>query len=1411
MLFSALIITTTDAHSSSRFQAAKSTRGRSPAAIDANRATEVRNAMKHLIDVRRQGLKEQTTLAIESLSRYPYYDVVKLLVDQLEAELGEVKPNTFFLNAYLKSLQTIGNKEFTSAVEKLQWTAEDTLHQKVGNSSTHILPNFDKALAEMRRRSTTLEALPVPKTDNIGEKIEKIAQSNGKVGAMVSAISRVMNDSVQAQIAKNTWIPVIGRNAESDAVLDVMIRVKSKVPLLKGDPGVGKTVIVEDVVKRIIEDDLPSGVYQGELKGAVVIESSPAKISLLAKAFTPGAQSAAVEDFLKGVFEIQKALNRPVLLFLDEAHGLSKDQMNGLKPFLESTNYDVRMILATTGKELGLTLAADEAFMRRIEPILVEEFNEEMAFEILKNTWAPSLSRRYNVAYPDEVIRASIELAPDLRPEVRRPAGPFAVLQDLGIAKHRESGGQPASLAKEDVFRFAAKKMGLPVVPQDRSAFEDYMEKVKVELKEEVIGQDKAVDRIVDRFKASLTSKGKKHSVIMAMGTTGIGKSFAAERLAKRYFGNMNRYLEIDMTQFMEGGYSSNILFGAPNGVISSNTNKGTLCEFFDGKGKGGGIVVLNEIEKAHPDIMKKFMEIFDKGYIQCGDGGQRKVGRSMFIMTSNKGAKKFVPSEWVKTASAEEIARRVDAITQEEMKKAFSEEASYTEKNKTVPPEVLERVDEFLFMRPLDFETAVTIAKRKIEEFSKEHLDLYGTRLDVSPDLAETMLKSSYDASTGARQVNRLVTRYLGGIVSDHYKKFKIESDLKITISGLPNNPTQTVLTAIDRNGHSVEFDGPAVPVANELMDPKVRERVKNLEANVSKQVIGQPEAVQKISKIVKAQAASPNSKTPGSIYLIGMTGTGKTELAKAVARERYGRDDAVAIISMGEVSNAVELNDIFSPPKATSGSDTPGEFERFLETHPDGGVVVWDEMSNAGGNNKSVKNEIAKKFYSLLEEGSWTNPSGKTYDLSKYLFVFTGNDGEELFDGASNDDTLEAIWKDVGQDPVKVREILARSGFPKAFLGRINDVVLMRPTRSSSRVLIAQKLLNQWLAGFKAQPFTVELEPGFIEKFAKLFYTPDQGARSFRNIIKSKLAGLVAEAAIEFDWDTLVNGHEKGKIHVSLKETSILNPFYMLRPDPVEAIFGVEAEYGRNKVYEGSLDVTREARFMTQIPILDAWGTAFHEAGHAILNDPQISGRVLAHLTIIPSGKFLGYARYEDIPNARTNHSRKTVVAEIAHLLAGSIAEELIGHDANTGKAGDLKMVRKLITKAAVEGGLEPKLYGVKVGSDGEPILSPRQSLIFEAFSEKLIEEGDQLARKVIAEKWIALREVAVTLIKTGSINGHQVEEIVQKFNAMTESQKAELMKHHSIEAVKHTLEAAGDKCSNALLKPVMTEENH
>ena len=492
-----------------------------------------------------------------------------------------------------------------------------------------------------------------------------------------------------------------------------------------------------------------------------------------------------------------------------------------------------------------------------------------------------------------------------------------------------------------------------------------------------------------------------------------------------------------------------------------------------------------------------------------------------------------------------------------------------------------------------------------------------------------------------------------------------------------------------------------------------------------------------------------------------LGPTGTGKTELGKAIAVELFGDPERYVAFDMGKVKSDAELRDIFGSNRGLVGSGDVSPFEQFLQRYPDGGVITFDEIGNMGGCHSGVSKEsLLKTFYSMLDEGKWTSPLGETYDLKKFVIRFTSNEGQELFQDLPSDDLRMAAWKKNARKENLI-ELLKSHGWPEALLARLQgNITLYRPSTEETRRLIAKKMVDQTLGELKEQHGfkSFQVDENFYQAVGDSFFSHTQGARSMKPVTNTELTDLFAEALFD---DLSDKDLKNTSFHISLSDTySGKHRFSGNTPPERQVIMKLTADIPGQapRIYTRDLaDLAAEKRLVSS---KEALRIALHEAGHAVVNDPLKTGDTIDHITIRGQGGYGGYARYVDLPGAAINTNREQAIAKIGRILAGGIAEDMLSPGGRTsGWASDKEKAAKYAETAVARYGLTDQALQLPF-EDGKVVI---QSPKTQREIRLLLEEGEKYARQRIRENLPAIRTTAARLYKKGSINRAEFEEIV------------------------------------------------
>ena len=703
-----------------------------------------------------------------------------------------------------------------------------------------------------------------------------------------------------------------------------------------------------------------------------------------------------------------------------------------------------------------------------------------------------------------------------------------------------------------------------------------------------------------------------------------------------------------------------------------------------------------------------------------------------------------------------------METLTEERLKKVFKEATTGRDQFR-LPDPILARIDKYIAAEPMVPSKVEMIAIQKARQTIRQIEDLFKISVKFEESVVSAIVESSYEKGLGVRSVEKKVIDIIESAVESYLIEHETRRGDQLQISlGGASGASQRDIVIQGRVGH-IQYSIPRTVPSDILSDHGFLEHLNTLDQELRSRIFGQDEAIERIKNAVIAHQLD-QGKRPLSIFVVGTTGIGKTEVAKALAKSLYSLESRVIVLDMGKVIYEGELNNIFGSPAGHVGSQEERSFERFLIDNPQGGVIVFDEISNMGGKDPSQKDALFKKFYSIFEEGIWTSPATeKTYELSKYTILNSGNDLEGLLQGISSDDVRLSIW-DQHKTPSRLRSLLRKSGIPEAFLGRMSDIFLMKPLLQDEVNQITRKLLDEQTKKFKKRGVGVELQASFIEDISSKFFTHDQGARSIRNLIEFQAKSAIYQIIIRAGGIESLQGES---IVLSI-EDNLVERIYSLPSDPERVVkLTAKLKSKDGQLQSISLDVTEFASKVKRPTRKELLETAYHEASHHVVNEPAITGKRTAMITVLGRDNYAGYTRYEEVRNRPQSMTEERVILEIAILFAGQIGVQMAGFKPSTGWADDLEKARGLATKYILDWGLGKNMASIQVDEKGRPKLHWKKATQFQAEMDRIFKEAENLAESRLVDKWDLVRKIVRELYSLGYIPDHGLSQIEAQYN--------------------------------------------
>lgn len=903
-------------------------------------------------------------------------------------------------------------------------------------------------------------------------------------------------------------------------------------------------------------------------------------------------------------------------------------------------------------------------------------------------------------------------------------------------------------------------KGGLARLRQARQEQNDLLSSLKTD----IIGQDFALERIAAQMAEAQKNKTGKPKVLIATGPSGAGKTYTAGKVANNF--HKGALFEVSGNEYRAhaGSLDYMRLLGSP----ANDKGEGSLVKFAKDHPKGFTFVI-NEGEKMHPDVWLMLMEFFDTGVLSDKAGNKVKVENLFVMITSNRGANRMFPATAVNWTQAE-VDARLRSFAQKDLSNYFQQKDG-TKDSFELPPEIMKRVDELIPFGIVTREAALAMARNTAARTSASYRQEYSVTMILDEAAIKHIASAAWENGQDARTIMRAINGEMSKVLDQSLDGLNLQEGNEIRVTLKTDARGEHILHA-SANDLGIDVALSTKATEHPLARPEVKSRLKNLEKAMNAAVIGQQQTISDLAVGVVSHTGRGGVSKPFTAYLLGVSGNGKTETGRALAKAAYGDEKRVAILPMGEISDSIKFDEKFGIAASTQGGDVEREFEKILREFPEGAVIVLDEISNMGGGDQNRKSALFQKLYNFVEEGKYISPrDGREFLLNKYKFILTGNDGEELFRGITGDDMLLETWKR-NNSPDAVRELMRRAGIPNAFINRMDVISLTKPLLSHEVAVITKTLWDKQIRAFNELYRGVQIEPeaGLLEQLSKTFFTADQGGRGVRKILENKIGGLLLYALMNSDAD-LMNLHGT-KLRVGLRD-SASSKAYISTKNPRTVVFRVQVEKEERVVHTELLDVTKISPRQILLNQTNARLTAFHEAGHAVANLIEITGERMGFITIrggsTGTTDYYGYARYEPIAGREGgNYTREQVIALMARMQAGRIAQQMAGHAPDAGWSEDLKQIRTLGTEYLLRFGLERDFLALRVDKEGNPVMSGSIEQRFEARLTQMMDEAHGLAVRTLKANWPLVRSVSAELLFRGQITNERYEELRQKVAA-------------------------------------------
>lgn len=645
------------------------------------------------------------------------------------------------------------------------------------------------------------------------QKEEKSSNTSNNLSENLKKFAKNLNEMAEA----GKIDPVIGREDEVERVIQILLRRTKNNPILIGDPGVGKTAIIEGLAQRIVDGKVP---FVMKEKTIVSLD--------LASMIAGTKYRGDFEDRLKKLFgELEQ--REDIVLFIDEFHMVlgagasegSMDAANILKPILAKG--DIQIIGATTIDEYRKHVEKDQALTRRMQPVHVEEPNKDDTIKIIEGL-KDKYEDHHKVEITDEAIKAAVDLSqryiqdrflPDKAIDVideacskeriknykenKNQVSKKEILDKLieeknmaineqnfekaaslrdqinetreKLEKEKEEKKTDLKISFDEVAKIVSSWSKVPITKLTEDEKQKYMD-LDIDLKKEVIGQDKAIDKIshaIKRARVGLKDPKKPIGSFIFVGPTGVGKTYLAKSLAKNLFGDMDNLIRMDMSEYMEK-FAVSRLVGSPPGYVGYEEG-GQLTEAV--RKHPYSVILFDEIEKAHPDIFNLLLQILDDGRLTDGQGRTVDFKNTIIIMTSNVGVSSLNQNPKIGFGTGD-VEKEIDDSNKEIINKAI--------KN-AFAPEFLNRLDDIIMFNSLDKNAIKEITKILLEE-TKERLKNLGIEINYNKRVVDLLSEGGFSKEYGARPLERHITNKIDNQLAEEILEGKLSKDMKINLT---------------------------------------------------------------------------------------------------------------------------------------------------------------------------------------------------------------------------------------------------------------------------------------------------------------------------------------------------------------------------------------------------------------------------------------------------------------------------------------------------------------------------------------------------------------------------------------------------------------------------------------------------
>lgn len=598
----------------------------------------------------------------------------------------------------------------------------------------------------------------------VAKKLNKVRQGKRAISPSQESRYQALNKyaaNFNQWLADQTDRQVIGRKDEIDDIIRVLCRKEKSNAILLGFPGVGKSKVIEGFVRRLLADDVPE-----HLLGKEVFKLNLGGLIAGTK------YRGEFEERFKAVLDEVLAAKGKIILYIEDIHQIvtagrtegSLDAGNLLKPLLAQGQ--INIIGTTTFAAYRESFELDQALEGRFQRIRIEEPDQDKALTILQGL-RKNYQDFHGVRLTDEALQAAISLSIRYLSDRYLPDKALDLIDEACAVKKiqlAQSGTNQPDVSREDIASIIERITGIKVqgiMDNER----EHLLKLDKLLRQRIVGQDQAVQKVSEailRSRAGIQNPKRPIGSFLFLGPTGVGKTALAKALAERLFGNELEMVRLDMSEYMEK-HAVARLVGPPPGYVGFEEG-GQLTEAV--RRRLYSIVLLDEIEKAHPDVFNTLLQVLDEGRLTDSKGRTIDFKNTILIMTSNIGSQKILESLKSKQGLTEETRDEVLSLLQHSFR-----------------PEFLNRIDETVIFNPLRAEDMINIVKIMVRQL-QERLKHQKIQLHLSEEVYAFLAQKGYQPEFGARPIQRSIMRYLETPLARYLVENKETTEMTVHVS---------------------------------------------------------------------------------------------------------------------------------------------------------------------------------------------------------------------------------------------------------------------------------------------------------------------------------------------------------------------------------------------------------------------------------------------------------------------------------------------------------------------------------------------------------------------------------------------------------------------------------------------------